>query len=259
MATPDWTGLASWRGWRLGPVELLEEVDSTNSEALRRLDERRAAAGLVLVARRQSAGHGSRGRSWHDAPGKSLAMTVLLEWPADVPIAVAAWLGVVAITDLLDELGDLGARTRIKWPNDALVRGRKVAGVLAETVRRGDAPIRVALGLGLNVGHGTDDFPAELAETATSLALEGAALDVPTAAMRLAAAVDRRCTELSVRSGDSIRAAYLQRLALLDRRVRARLPERDVDGPLLGLELDGTLQVGDERLSGGHVSALREL
>jgi BirA family biotin operon repressor/biotin-[acetyl-CoA-carboxylase] ligase len=262
MASDDWSELPRWRGTRIGPVELLEEVDSTSLEALRRIDTGPASSGATLVARRQTAGHGSRGRAWHDLPDRSLALTVMLRWPEPAPLALATWLGAVGVADLLRELG---LPARLKWPNDALLDGRKIAGVLAEVRRAGTtasasaAPPWIALGIGLNVGHGSSDFPPDLAAPATSLALHGVALSVPEAARRLLAALDRRVDALLTGSGATIRDAYLDGLGLLGRRVRATLPGREVEGALTGLEVDGTIVVGDERLPGGHVAALRAL
>src|SRR5262245_8619303 len=92
--------LRSWTGARLGPVEVLATVDSTNAEALRRLYRGTARDGFVLVALRQEAGRGSRGRAWEHLPGKSLALTALLRGSEASPLHLATWAGVVAATDV---------------------------------------------------------------------------------------------------------------------------------------------------------------
>jgi len=90
--------LRHWSGERLGPVEVLPVVDSTNAEALRRVERGDARDGLVLVAERQEAGRGSRGRAWSHLPGKSIALTVLLRASDERPPHLATWAAVVAAT-----------------------------------------------------------------------------------------------------------------------------------------------------------------
>src|SRR5262245_52331347 len=106
--------LSAWTGARLGPVELLPAVDSTNAEALRRVERGAARDGLVLVAERQEAGRGSRGRAWTHLPGRSLALTALLRWRDAPSLHLATWAAVVAATDVARAHG---LAASIKWPN----------------------------------------------------------------------------------------------------------------------------------------------
>src|SRR5262249_20724430 len=112
--------LSAWTGARLGPVEVLADVDSTNAEALRRVERGLARDGLVLVAERQTAGRGSRGRAWEHRPGRSLALTALLRGSDARPLHLATWAAVVAATDVAAAHGLVPS---IKWPNDALPHG----------------------------------------------------------------------------------------------------------------------------------------
>jgi BirA family biotin operon repressor/biotin-[acetyl-CoA-carboxylase] ligase len=265
----DWEALASWRGRTLGDVEVLPEVDSTNAEALRRVDAGAPADALVLVARRQTAGHGSRGRAWHDSEGRSVALTALLRWPEDVPRALATWAGALAVFDLFR---DGGVAVRIKWPNDVLIRERKVAGVLAET-RTSQRSTWIALGIGLNVGQRSADFPDEIARSATSLALEGCRVALADATFELMLQLDARLTQLFERSPALVRDGFAQGLGLLGTRVSARTPVRTFRGVLAGLDLDGSVLIrtgegtsesegprepGTTRIPGGHVLSLDE-
>lgn len=161
MEPEDFTGLAE----RLPePLRLLvkDETVSTNDDA-RALGVAGAADGLVVVARRQTGGRGRRGAAWFSPPGESLAFSVLVrpvEPPALWPrLALAAGL---AVAQAVEEFVPLGG---IKWPNDVWIGGRKVAGILVEA-GHGFAII----GIGINVN--AREFPAGLAGTATSLALE---------------------------------------------------------------------------------------
>ncbi len=130
---------------------VLNEVDSTNNYGLRHGSE-----GTVIVAHSQTAGRGRHGRVWHSAPGLGLWCTVVFEGCPDglrfaAPLAVrdapAPW-----------------CKVDIKWPNDLMIHGRKVAGILLEHARD-----LTALGIGLNVHHRREDFPEHLRDVATSL------------------------------------------------------------------------------------------
>src|SRR5262249_59945869 len=117
-------------------IHCFETVDSTQI-VLSRLAVDGAREGTVVVARHQTAGRGSRGRQWWDAPGESLMFSVLLRPP--VPIARAPQLSLVsgvAVVDALRVCCDVDAR--IRWPNDVLIDGKKVCGVLPEAVSRAD-------------------------------------------------------------------------------------------------------------------------
>jgi BirA family transcriptional regulator, biotin operon repressor / biotin---[acetyl-CoA-carboxylase] ligase len=159
-------------------VVWLESVDSTNDEA-----RRRAAAGwpagTVIVAEGQTAGRGRLGRRWFSPPGLGLYVTVLLR-PSGPPGRMPQWtLGAaVAACAACREISVQSVT--IAWPNDLMVGPRKLGGVLAELRHPAQAQVELALGMGLNVLHGAGDFPAELADRATSLRLAAgpqAALD----------------------------------------------------------------------------------
>jgi BirA family biotin operon repressor/biotin-[acetyl-CoA-carboxylase] ligase len=147
-------------------VHALDEAESTQL-ALAGLAAAGAPEGTVVMARHQRAGRGRRGHSWWDAPGQSLLFSVLLRPP--IPLADAPQLSLVAGLAVAEGLDAVGVTAGIKWPNDVLIDGRKVAGVLAEAVG-GPATVRhVLLGIGVNVDQPA--FPEPLAATATSLRL----------------------------------------------------------------------------------------
>jgi biotin-[acetyl-CoA-carboxylase] ligase BirA-like protein len=149
--------------WR--EVHVVAETGSTNEDLLAAAG-RGAPAGTVLAAEAQNDGRGRMGRSWVSVPGASLTFSVLLR-PAAVPPASRGWVPLltgVAVTSALRAVARVDAR--LKWPNDVLVNGAKVAGILAE--QAGDA---VVVGAGINVLAGQDELPSA---SATSLALLGA-------------------------------------------------------------------------------------
>lgn len=162
------------------PFRLLvkHSVDSTNDE-IRRLAEQGMPEGLIVITDQQTQGRGRRGSTWFSPPGESLAFSVLLR--PDAPKALWPRLALatgLAVAEALEEYIPL---VGIKWPNDVWVRGKKIAGILVEAGKD-----FVVVGIGLNVN--TLEFPPEVADTATSLALENGSTisraDVLTAVIR---------------------------------------------------------------------------
>ncbi|HEY2158054.1 MAG TPA: biotin--[acetyl-CoA-carboxylase] ligase, partial [Isosphaeraceae bacterium] len=153
--------------WELGTsrigrrIAVWDRVPSTNDIAARAASSR-ANDGLAVLAEEQTAGRGRRGRTWSAPPRSSILLSVLIfpEGALEDPGWLTA-LGAVAVAEVVAET--TGADARIKWPNDVRVDRRKVAGILVE---RGPGAV---IGIGLNVNVEVDDFPPELADSATSL------------------------------------------------------------------------------------------
>ncbi len=151
------------RGPRIGAcIVRLDEAPST-IDAARRLAREGAAHGTVVLAERQTAGRGRRGRSWHVLPGRSLAATVILrEKPGTGDLGLAGMAAALAVVEAARETLDIVLQT--KWPNDVVCGGRKVAGTLAEL--SGET---LLLSIGLNVNGGESDLPADIRGTAATL------------------------------------------------------------------------------------------
>ena len=156
------------------PVRVLAETTSSNNELLR-LGETGAAHGALLFAEKQTAGRGQFQRAWSSDEPLGLWFSLLLRLEiSDATIPSLSAFAAVAIIETLDALGL--SHARIKAPNDVLVHGRKISGILVET-RTGKNPFAV-VGIGLNVNQQLKDFPSELQSTATSMALaEGKSFD----------------------------------------------------------------------------------
>ncbi len=151
-------------------VLLFDQVGSSNQLALEM-----AASGLpggtVFIAESQKAGKGRLGRSWFSPPGRNIYLSLLLrpylaprEYPLFSPATAVAI--VIAIQRSLD------LKAGIKWPNDILIGGKKIGGILLESKTTGDQNAPLVIGLGLNVNIETDVFPPELQGTASSLKIE---------------------------------------------------------------------------------------
>lgn len=151
-----------------GEIIRYDEVTSTNDLA-RDHARRGVAEGSVVVARYQAAGRGRQGRAWCAPRDRALLCSLILRPPA--ALARSAWLtllGGLAVAEAVRQRTQVPAT--LKWPNDVLVEGRKLAGVLTETSRVGETQVAV-VGIGLNVNQEASDFAGELAESATSLQL----------------------------------------------------------------------------------------
>lgn len=142
----------------------LDTVDSTNSEALRRLTE--LPHGTVIAAREQTAGRGQRGNSWFSEPGRNLTFSLVLKFGAEaLPAADAIWLNYVASLAAARFLQEQGVSAAVKWPNDVYAGRRKICGILIENALHGAFLASSVVGIGININQ--RDFP-QLAN-ATSL------------------------------------------------------------------------------------------
>jgi BirA family transcriptional regulator, biotin operon repressor / biotin---[acetyl-CoA-carboxylase] ligase len=254
--------LASGPGlWR--EVRVVGETGSTNADLLA---EARSGAGegLVLVAEEQTAGRGRLGRRWISAPRSALTFSVLLR-PAGVPAALLGWaplLAAVAIASALRETA--GVNASLKWPNDVMADGAKLAGILAE--RWGDA---IVLGAGINVFQRRDELPVP---TATSVLLAAPAAGTADTRERLLTAV---LGELARRyrawldqphpgdpDGCGLREEYLGSSATVGEAVTVLLPGgQDLTGTAVGIDTAGRLELrtptGLVQVSAGDVVHVR--
>ena len=242
------------------PLRFFEEIDSTNTEAVRWAAEG-APQGAVVVTNHQSAGRGRWGRSWSSHPGKLLQFSVVLRpsIPLDKAGLITTAAG-VACAEGIEETS--GLKTRIKWPNDVRVDGRKLCGILVETHVVGPRLEAAVAGIGVNVGWTEQEIPAELAETATSITAAGGGL--PSRAALLASilgAFERRVPALHEGPGDLIEAASA-RSDVLGHEVRVRLSTgAETVGVARRLTKTGRLELetadGVQAIGVGEVEQLR--
>jgi len=228
----------------------LERVGSTNDEA-KVLARAGAAAGTLVWAAEQTAGRGRRGRVWQSPPG-NLYLSLIAR-PRCPPLQ-AGQLGFVAALALGDALHALRLAPRYKWPNDVLVNGRKVAGVLLETETPAAGGVDfVVIGVGVNiaVAPGDVEFPA------TSLAVEGVAA-TPAGLLAVFAVNFARWEQRWRADGFApLRAAWLAGAAGLGEEIRVRLPRQTLYGRFRDLDDDGALLLdaadGPRRIAAGEV------
>ncbi len=152
----------------LQDISFFRQIDSTNLEVKRRA-EQGAEGPLLIVADEQTAGRGRRGRSWSSPPGTSISMSLLLR-PKIRPENASMLTLVCALAVAGGIAETTGLETAIKWPNDVVIHGKKICGILTEMNTELGEIGYVVPGIGINVN--TTEFPEEIRETATSLKIE---------------------------------------------------------------------------------------
>jgi BirA family biotin operon repressor/biotin-[acetyl-CoA-carboxylase] ligase len=223
--------------------------------------ERGVPEGTIVMAEEQTSGRGRLGRSWVSPAGKNLYVTLVMRPPVRL-LRTLSILAPLAIAEALE--GVVRFECRIKWPNDVLVEGRKIAGVIIETGLADDVVKYALVGMGVNVNLNVQAVP-EIADIATSvrqeLGRDGSREEVLAALLN---AFEERYLE--AQESDVAFLVWRSRLETLGRRVRAALPDRvevgvaedvDADGNLLIRRDDGSLSTVEAGDGSGGCDAQR--
>ena len=223
-------------------VEFLAEVDSTNSEAERRLAVGQEAPFAVL-ARTQKAGRGRLGRKWHSAPSGNLYLSLAFRpfIPPERLKPFTLWMGLALCAHVEKSLG---LKLGLKWPNDLQSPdGRKVAGMLTEARLDADSVRELVFGVGLNLTGAPKDFPADLRATAGSLeAALGSPLDLNREAAGVIAALFRAWEQFEEGTWSrSFRKLWSHHDVLAGKSVRVGLRGDPVAGVVDGIDDEGSL------------------
>ena len=235
------------------PVHRFAEVTSTNEVALE-LYRQGAPSGTLVVADAQTRGRGRRGREWVSPPGGNLYCSYIVragnsEWISWIPLIAS-----LAVTSAIH--AETAVNARVKWPNDVLIEGRKVAGVLAEAVSDHTDVRCVILGLGVNVNMPVASLPSALQSTVTSLCEHvDDLIDRNLFLTRLTHELNI-CYQM-LWNGDmsDIVSAYLKNSETIGRKIIAYFPLGGcAEGWVDGIESDGSLRL---RRSQGEMVILR--
>jgi len=208
-------------------VIVYQQTDSTNNRALAHAQHQ----GLACLADEQTAGRGTQGRRWNAAPGASVLLSVLLHPPSHLRRAVllTAWASV----SVQDTLASWGLASRIKWPNDVLLQGRKVAGILTEI--HGKA---VVVGIGLNVQQSPADWAKQGLNSATSLRMEGVEVETEQVARELLRCLDKRYRQILTRGVRELETCWLAGLQLVGKMVEIESNQQTLPGVVSELTFD---------------------
>jgi BirA family biotin operon repressor/biotin-[acetyl-CoA-carboxylase] ligase len=218
----------------------IEETDSTNSEA-RRLAEAGERGPVWIMAERQTAGRGRRGRSWEQGKG-NLAATLLLA-PGRSDVAQLSFAAALATADTARRFAPQ-AHVTVKWPNDVLADGKKLAGILLESGQGW-----LAVGIGINLAHHPDgtEFPA------TALAKFVTPPSPEEARAVLAACFGHWYDIWMIQGFEILRAAWLAHAGGLGAPIRARLASHETrHGVFEGIDASGALLLNEQ----GRISAI---
>src|SRR5262245_837828 len=234
-------------------------IGSTNAEALARAQSGERGP-LFVVAERQSAGRGRRGREWISEAGNLYSTLLLVEPAPAVATPQLCFVSALALHDaVLDTCAGLAPkRLKLKWPNDLLLDEAKVAGILVEGTTVANGAIAVAIGIGVNCAH----HPKGTPHVASDFAAVGFDVSPPRLLERLGKRMSERLREWNRGEGfSSIRAAWLLRATGLGRVIEVRLPDRTLAGTFEAIDDEGALLLrrpdgAREAISAGDVFPL---
>ncbi|SMH52208.1 biotin--[acetyl-CoA-carboxylase] ligase [Azospirillum agricola] len=219
-------------------VKAFASVGSTNDEA-KALARAGAGEGTIVWARRQESGRGRRGRAWTSPEGNLYSSTILRPGGSPAEAAQISFVAALAIAETAESVLPDPSGVRCKWPNDVLVRDRKLSGILLESEPGADGAVGwLVLGVGINLRH----FPDDAGYAATSLTAEGAPVMAPSALLEIYAG------HLAAWYGrwrafgfGPVRDAWLARARGLGGPILVRLADRTIPGTFADLDSDGVL------------------
>ncbi len=230
----------------LGKQEIycLGAVASTNSEA-RGLALQGAPEGTIILAEAQTKGRGRSKRSWFSPSGKGLYLSLILrpqirpEWSPQITLTAGVALAA--------SLSDMGIKAELKWPNDVMIGGRKVAGILSEGTLSQEAIGFVIVGVGVNVNTGPEEFPSSIREHATSLRLAtGKVFSRATLLQGFLVQLEGCYKQLCQGELERILQAWRRYETIFGQWVEVCLPDSRLSGVAEDLDGDGALLLRDK-------------
>jgi BirA family biotin operon repressor/biotin-[acetyl-CoA-carboxylase] ligase len=239
-------------------IRVFEKTSSTN-DVIEKLAHDGVKEGVVVFAEAQTKGRGRLGRKWISPARKGLWFSVLLR--PDLRPQEATQLTVASATALARAIkAETGLSPEIKWPNDILIGGKKVAGILTEMSAELDRVKQIILGIGVDVNLTAAEFPPELRKQATSLRIEtGKPVSRPDLAARILSELDRDYARICDGKFEALADEWEAGCATIGREVTIQIGGRRVRGTAEALGEDGALLLRTEhghleRISGGDVT-----
>jgi BirA family biotin operon repressor/biotin-[acetyl-CoA-carboxylase] ligase len=225
-----------------GPIHSFKTLGSTNVLA-KRLAETGGGQGTLVIADRQTRGRGRLGRSWHSPPGVGLYFSIVLRPQTQIArMPALSQVAGLSICHVLER--EHGLSVQLKWPNDCVLNGKKIAGILVELSAEMDKINYAILGIGLNVNHKREDFPAGLRSRATSLLLETKSLGHRIKLLQgILADFERSYAKFQRYGLQSIGPELVRRSAVLGKRVTVNLGKKKIAGVAIGIDENGALRL----------------
>jgi BirA family biotin operon repressor/biotin-[acetyl-CoA-carboxylase] ligase len=239
-------------------VRVFNETTSTN-DVVEKLARDGVKEGVVVFAESQTRGRGRLGRKWVSPARKGLWMSILLR-PKIKPLETTriTVASAIAVRRAIQQVTTLKAQ--VKWPNDILINGKKVAGILTELAAEPDCVKYLVLGIGVDVNLNASDFPADLRKTATSLKAElGRAVSRTTLAVEILRQLDEDYHRAISGQFGKVADEWEEYCSTIGQRITIRTGQREIEGRAESLAEDGALLLRTdhghlERIVGGDVS-----
>ena len=217
---------------RIGRKILVYKTTSSTNDVAAEYAKNKQNDGLAVFTEQQTAGRGRAGAKWHSRPAESLLCSILLT-QNNLDNELLCLASAVAVAEAVGKIAD--KQTKIKWPNDIILNGKKLAGILLESkpTNYGTAYI---VGIGINCHQKQDSFPAELQQTATSIDIESrSTCDRVFLAKRLLLSIDH-WLKTAEKSSKKITEQWRKLSILLDHRVTVVLNARNFTGNCIGID-----------------------
>lgn len=217
------------------------EVTTSTQEEVRKLAEEGSPEGTLVIAEEQTVGRGRLGRKWFSPPGKGIWMSLLLR--PDLPLSCASQLTLLTAVAVCRAIRTVtGVEPGIKWPNDLLVQGRKICGILLESVAE-DERIRYCIaGIGIDANMTAEDYPEELRDIVSSLRMEsGKEVDREVLVSGVMAELEKLYSLYLDKGFDPIAHLWEALSVTINRNVTLHTPKGTVTGYATGIDTSGAL------------------
>ena len=229
-------------------VLYFDELPSTNSYIKQNSDA--LYSGDVIIARSQSSGRGRRGHTWEVPPGQSLSMSVMIRSGCDMKkLSLLPHCTGLSVADAINKFTDI--KTFLKWPNDVLMSGKKICGILCETLMA-EQEITAIIGIGINISQDKAFFEKNGLVNATSLKLLGIhEVDAFSVAAEVLNCLEKNIDHLFKYGFNAIRQKYIEKCININRTVRVTDSHGQRTGNAVGIDENGNLNVdfGDGRIT----------
>jgi BirA family biotin operon repressor/biotin-[acetyl-CoA-carboxylase] ligase len=215
---------------------------SSTMDFARRLAQLQFPEGTAVLADEQTAGRGTKGRSWHSARGKGLYVSFILRPSSSFLNLLPLTLG-LASAEAIYNLSRMDVQ--LKWPNDLVFQGKKIGGILCEAGTSGRQSCFTVAGIGINLNHGADDFPRELSGAATSLfILTGKAFEKESLLSLLGQSLQFWYNKLKKRQVSSVIEQYEKKLCFTPgKKLIIRNEDEEIEGQFQGIDRNGGLKL----------------
>jgi BirA family transcriptional regulator, biotin operon repressor / biotin---[acetyl-CoA-carboxylase] ligase len=222
-----------------------DTVESTQRIA-HRLAYEEMPEGTIVIAEEQSAGRGRMDRKWHSPKYTGIWMSIILR--PKIPLAKAPQLTLIAAVAVVQAIEELTELTpKIKWPNDILINGRKMTGILTELQAESDQINSVIMGMGINVNQKSEDFPTEIQKIATSIAIEqGSTLSRAALIRSVLTHLEKLYTLYLEKGFYPIKLLWESYAISIGQQIKAKTLTNVIEGKALGITDDGVLKIEDQ-------------